>query len=497
MFKCAFVLLISSLWLEKGVIAYDVALVEYFYDTEIFLNLSPLDAANRNAKKYNEIVGAIKHDHEKLDLVVFPEATLVAEPLDTPSGRLAMTFVPKAESNIIPCDASNKKYSDFFKLLSCTARKYRTYLVVNLKEKDDEGGVLKFYNTDVVFDRDGKVIARYRKNNLYLEPDTNRPKVPELVTFETDFGKTFGIFTCFDIIFESPPIKLVRKGVKNFIFPTLWIPELPFLTTNQVQQMWAQGNDVNLLASGAALPRFGSGGLGIYLGNNLTLAKAVTPRTDNFYLYEKIPDKTNNLNPACSTKINDKTAKEMDKYTLYIEDLTNYSYEKLDLEGPKTINKKLCQKDFCCDFKIEVDKVSANTKMNKKTYEYFMVIRNGLRTYGNNVYRNALETCGIVACPGPTIKDCGKRFPDYDEISWPISFQKISISGVFSNSEKNMQFPNSLLADFSPISPACTAWVSETDKLRSTVKKTFSTKNPVSKLLTFAIFGRNYAMDAN
>lgn len=148
---------------------------------------------------------------------------------------------------------------------------------------------------------------RYRKNNLYLEPDTNRPDVPELVAFETDFGQKFGIFTCFDIIFEAPAIQLVRRGVDNFIFPTLWIPELPFLTSefyyifyyiyiyifyyiilyysnywslvkrilffntaNQVQQMWAQGNDVTLLASGASFPRYGSGGVGIYLGKKLT-----------------------------------------------------------------------------------------------------------------------------------------------------------------------------------------------------------------------------------
>ncbi|XP_045478685.1 vanin-like protein 1 [Harmonia axyridis] len=404
-----------------------------------------------------------------------------------------MTFVPKPEDKIIPCSSSRKQYSSFFKLLSCTAQKYRTYLIINLKEKDDSNGSMEFYNTNVVFNREGEVIARYRKYNLYLEPDTNKPKKPELVTFKTDFGETFGIFTCFDIIFESPGIELVRKGVKNFIFPTLWIPELPFLTTNQVQQMWANGNDAYLMAAGAAQPRYGAGGLGMYLGNKITLSKIVTPRIDNFYLYENIPNKTSHIEQKCSAKVSDKTAKEMDKYNLFQEDLSEYFYKKLDLAKPTTINETLCQNGLCCDFIIETTNEEVKESLDR--YEYFLVVRNGLRTYGNKTYQNALEICGLIACKGNSISQCGQRLPDYDRISWPITFKKISISSKFKNPEKNMQFPNSLLADFSPISPACTTWTSETDDQKSTIRRTFTTKTSITKLLTFAIFGRNYAMD--
>lgn len=53
---------------------------------------------------------------------------------------------------------------------------------------------------------------------------------PELATFETDFGVTFGTFICFDILFEKPALQLVREGVKHIIFPSMWFGELPFLT---------------------------------------------------------------------------------------------------------------------------------------------------------------------------------------------------------------------------------------------------------------------------
>lgn len=56
----------------------------------------------------------------------------------------------------------------------------------------------------------------------------NRQDAPEYVRFTTDFGVTFGTFTCFDIIFEEPAIGLVEKyNVTDFVFPTAWFSELP------------------------------------------------------------------------------------------------------------------------------------------------------------------------------------------------------------------------------------------------------------------------------
>lgn len=77
------------------------------------------------------------------------------------------------------------------------------------------------------------------------------------------------MFTCFDILFEIPPLTLTREtGVRNIIFPTMWFSELPFLTALQTQQMFAAAADVNFLASGANSPERGSGGSGIFQGAN-------------------------------------------------------------------------------------------------------------------------------------------------------------------------------------------------------------------------------------
>jgi predicted amidohydrolase len=73
--------------------------------------------------------------------------------------------------------------------------------------------------------------SRYRKFNLFGEEGFSITPEAELSVFDTDFGVTFGIFTCFDIVFEEPAISLAKiLGVRDFVFPTAWYSELPFLT---------------------------------------------------------------------------------------------------------------------------------------------------------------------------------------------------------------------------------------------------------------------------
>ena len=58
--------------------------------------------------------------------------------------------------------------------------------------------------------------------------------IPEVVSFDTDFGVKFGTFICFDILFHEPAIKLTRDHqVTDFVYPTAWFSEAPFLTGKQ------------------------------------------------------------------------------------------------------------------------------------------------------------------------------------------------------------------------------------------------------------------------
>lgn len=72
---------------------------------------------------------------------------------------------------------------------------------------------------------------RYRKFNLFREFGFNHTNQSELCTFDTDFGVRFGMFICFDILFQDPAARLIREtGVKDVIYSTAWFSEIPLLT---------------------------------------------------------------------------------------------------------------------------------------------------------------------------------------------------------------------------------------------------------------------------
>jgi len=66
---------------------------------------------------------------------------------------------------------------------------------------------------------------------LFGEEGFSTPREAEISILDTDFGVKFGIFTCFDLMFEKPAIQLVKEWrVTDIVFPTAWFSELPFLT---------------------------------------------------------------------------------------------------------------------------------------------------------------------------------------------------------------------------------------------------------------------------
>lgn len=174
---------------------------------------------------------------KNLDIIVFPESTL--NNIDVP------TFVPNPNTRLTSLcsetDNVSSLYEDFLIQLSCAAQKLGVYVVINLTEKELCSAVpednrpcsaagYNIFNTNVVFDRQGVIVSRYRKVHLYGE-QKNTTFTPEFGWFDTDFGVRFGHFICFDILFYTPAQQMVEKyGIKDFIFPSMWFSQLPFLT---------------------------------------------------------------------------------------------------------------------------------------------------------------------------------------------------------------------------------------------------------------------------
>ena len=179
-------------------------------------------------------------------LIVFPEygitgfSSFPASSWHTGGYSEAVPPPPAAGMpRMVPC-ASPASFgaSPTLVTLSCAAQRNAIAVVANLAEWDtvDRRGAL--FNTDVAFDTDGALVARYRKQNLWGEAEMTIPQTCPTVSFNTTFGVTFGLLTCADLIYEAPALTLLNVDrVRHFVMPAAW--------TNIDAQMqpnaWAQG----------------------------------------------------------------------------------------------------------------------------------------------------------------------------------------------------------------------------------------------------------------
>ncbi|GLV36316.1 uncharacterized protein CBL_08810 [Carabus blaptoides fortunei] len=363
------------------------AVVEYasVYDAKN----SPQKIMEINLANYIDYIKEAKQ--QNADIIVFPECGLTSIRIpNKPAEAIKYTsLVPNPKDKVVPCNP--KGTATILERISCEAKENNIYIVVNLPErygnpnKKDE---FLLYNTNVVFDRNGAVIARYRKYNLFGEPAFNKTASPELITFDTDFGVTFGTFICFDILFAEPAMKLLRETkATDIVYPTAWFSSLPFLTAIQVQAGWARANQVNLLAAGYDNPAGYSGGSGIFSGTN-GISDYLIPTDKSSHLL------VSRINKIKAKQYNDIQKTTQCKTTLssanYLHTMQeNFSnYTTTVLKGDVS-NNELCHGTFCCKF---------TAKFNKQdtTVTHMMVAYRGLRRF--TIEWNTVEICGIVTC---------------------------------------------------------------------------------------------------
>nr|XP_023027619.1 vanin-like protein 2 [Leptinotarsa decemlineata] len=111
------------------------------------------------------------------------------------------------------------------------AAKDKLYVAMNFLEKVPKSkNETIYYNTNVVFDKNMTVVAKYRKVNLYNEPKLT-PGDPNQNTsiFTTDFNVTFGMFIGYDMLSYNPSRSILENSsITDVILPTAWFSTLPF-----------------------------------------------------------------------------------------------------------------------------------------------------------------------------------------------------------------------------------------------------------------------------
>lgn len=99
----------------------------------------------QNLQRVTRIINS--NETKNVDILVFPELILNDHTVPIP----LMESVGKRS----PCDLPNVHW--VLRDISCAARKSATYIVIDLITKDYAGAV---YNTALVFDRKGSIIAK-------------------------------------------------------------------------------------------------------------------------------------------------------------------------------------------------------------------------------------------------------------------------------------------------------------------------------------------------
>ncbi|XP_030246518.1 vanin-like protein 1, partial [Drosophila navojoa] len=323
-------------------------------------------------------------------------------------------------------------------------------------------------------------------------------------TFDTDFNVTFGHFICFDIAFYVPSVELVVKhGVRDFVYPTKWHSQLPFYTAVQVQLGWAYGNDVNLLAAGASRIEYGSTGSGIYNGRKGTLTSVIKlnenerriyvaqvpkyKRTEQRRQHRTVSQIRKHVRQPTPEQKTQTTSSGFVMTRDYIEQYTT-TWMSLEYAGNATAN--VCQGKLCCHFELEWNPLLNMEIGNTKIFGYRLGAYDGWRNEPN-VDPNYIRNCGIFACNGVTLDDCGYMLSP-DQLRFNLS--RILIEAKYPKSQEILLMPNSVRDNLLPLEPSQFEWsVEEEEKSHMlSVRFALAKTESLSNLLSFAIFGNYY-----
>ncbi|MDD3237204.1 MAG: hypothetical protein PHV37_03825 [Candidatus Gastranaerophilales bacterium] len=189
------------------------------------------------------ILGDKKTNYEKISKLVEQKA-----PNNLDLIVMSEFFSTGINHDVFTSTAEEENNSPTLEYFSKLAQQYKTYIVcgsIIIKENQN------FYNTSFLIDRSGKIIAKYRKINLFDSFGGTEHEVisrgEDIVVVNTDFGK-LGLAICFDIRYPQHFLKLLQKGAEIIALPAAW--GMP----NELEKEWR--NDWILLNKSRSFDSF-------------------------------------------------------------------------------------------------------------------------------------------------------------------------------------------------------------------------------------------------
>ncbi|KAM8790320.1 pantetheine hydrolase VNN2-like [Rhynchonycteris naso] len=445
--------------------------------------VSPDDALLLMNKNIDVLEKAIKQAAEKgAQIIVTPEDALYGWKFTRETVFPYLEDIPDPQVDWIPCqDPHRFGHTPVQARLSCLAKNNSIYVLANIGDKKPcssrkstcpPNGYYQ-YNTNVVYDANGKLVARYHKYHLYYESQFDSPEKPELVTFNTTFGR-FGIFTCFDILFHDPAVTLVKDfHVDTILFPAAWINVLPLLTAIEFHSAWAMGMRVNLLVANIHHVRQYMTGSGIYAPHAPKIYHYDMETELGKLLLSELDSHPRN-SPAYPTAVNwsayATTIKpfpvQRNTFGAFIfHDALNFT-ELFESAGNLTV----CQKDLCCHLSYRMSRKEENEV-------YVLGAFTGLHGRRRREY---WQVCTMLKCKTTNLTTCGQ--PVETALT---RFDIFSLSGTFGT---EYVFPEVLLSKIH-LSPG------KFEVLKD--GRLINKNGPSEPILTVSLFGRWYAKDSH
>ncbi|XP_068092188.1 biotinidase [Hyperolius riggenbachi] len=414
---------------------------------------SALEFMSKNLDIYEQQVTiAAKHN---VQIIVFPEDGIHGFNYSRHSIYPYLDYLPYLR--LLPWNPCLEvdKYQDteVLQRLSCMAMRGSMFVVANIGTKVPcehlgpgcpPDGRYQF-NTDVVFSDNGTLVAIYFKQNLYFEYGFDTPPEVQHVVFDTPFA-TFGLFTCFDILFHEPVVTLIEKhGVKHLAYPTAWMNQLPLLSSIQFQRAFATGFNINILAANIHHKTLGMTGSGIFSParssyyyemeseeSHLIIAKVPVDPSEELF-----PGQEAQVSPVNSEKLGDSVFQTISQScdpedrlgncgASAVQDDTFHAEMMYDNFTFVPVNRSegsvhVCSGTLCCYLTYH--------KHNEFNELYALGVFDGLHIV-HGTY--SLQICALVKCGGPDFTMCGQEVTNASTV---LNFQ------IWGNFSTNYVFP--------------------------------------------------------
>lgn len=414
-------------------------------------------------------------------IIVFPEYGIIGFGQSRYSVLPFLEDVPSAYENWNPCNDQDRfPQTRVLHHLSCSAKMADIYIVANIgdikycdqfsdKSCPDDGRFQ--FNTNVVFDNTGQLVARYHKFNLYDEsPLFDASPRPEYTVFETPFGK-FGTVICFDSLHYYPTQELLQKyDVKNLIITSAWNVFFPFVFPTQMFAGLAKRHNINVLASNIRNHTLRMAGSGIYgPGVEVSTSADVMSHVGELVIAEidtEIPndDRENSLEPLIE-KENIRKIMNRTYMGIYENFMMNMTYTYLDTRDKGFVST--CTDTVCCALEYEFSVRDKN--------EFVILGTSDVKfTYPGEIH---MQFCAVHLCPSRDETTCGKAAFGTKSV-----FSKFKLQAFFE--DKQIVFP------FVSTSPfGNTTFVSEMERYNldktNAVLQGESFKHPIFAALIF------------